>query len=146
VPKIYIVNRQKDLEITTERRKAIRAAVNYVLESEKKSCQELSFFFISDKAMCALHEEFFQDPSPTDCISFPMEEDTYLGDVFVCPKTAIRYANRHKKEVWHEVLLYVIHGTLHLLGYDDIEPKKRKIMRQKERIYISKYISKVSIT
>lgn len=139
MPKIHIINRQKDIKITSDQRKELREAVSFVLASEKKECDELSLFFISDKKMRAMHAEFFCDPSPTDCITFPMDDETYLGDVFVCPATAIRYARAHNKEYWHEVLLYVIHGCLHLLGYDDIEPAERKIMRQKERKYIRKY-------
>lgn len=82
--------------------------------------------------MCDLHQQFFNDPSPTDCISFPID-DKILGDIFVCPKTAIDYAARIKKDPYPETALYIIHGILHLLGFDDLEAPKRRIMRKKEK-------------
>jgi probable rRNA maturation factor len=140
MPKIHIINRQKDLAITKEKREFLLSILYFVLASEKSSCEELSLFFISDTAMRKMHLEFFDDPSPTDCISFPIEAEGYLGDVFICPKTAIEYAAAHKKGIFSEVLLYAVHGVLHLLGYDDITPVERKRMRQKERRYIPKSI------
>lgn len=99
---------------------------------------EVSIHFVTNRKLCKLHEEFFNDPSPTDCISFPIDGDgksdyRVLGEVFVCPKTAIEYAKKKQKDPYAETTLYVVHGLLHLLGYDDIHPKDRALMRRKER-------------
>ena len=56
-----------------------------------------------------------------------------LGEIFVCPKTAIEYAVQYKKNPYEEVTLYIVHGLLHLLGYDDIEKNARNLMRKAER-------------
>ena len=75
-----------------------------------------------------LHKEFFDDPSPTDCITFPVDSE-YLGDIFVCPRVAEEYC---PKEPYVETSLYIIHAILHLLGYDDIEDSTRKVMHKEQ--------------
>jgi probable rRNA maturation factor len=102
---------------------------------------EASIHFVDTKAICELHLKYFGDPSTTDCISFPMdasEEEGYriLGDVFVCPETAGEYVKIHGGDIYHEVTLYVVHGLLHLLGYDDIEEGEEALMRQEEAKYL----------
>lgn len=92
--------------------------------------------FVTKAKIGALHRTYFDDPSPTDCISFPMDtpsKEALLGEVFVCPAVAVEYAKEHGLDPKNEVLLYVIHGLLHLLGYDDCDPKSRKEMRRQEK-------------
>ena len=57
-------------------------------------------------------------------------DSSYLGDIFVCPAAALRY---DPKDPYKETLLYLVHGVLHLLGYDDIEPAAKRKMRKMER-------------
>jgi probable rRNA maturation factor len=127
--KIHIHNSQKDLPLSS---KGVRALVKAVLEQEKSRHSEVSIYFVSTHKICSLHEKFFDDPTTTDCISFPLDED-YLGEVFVCPKTAIDYAAPKKKDPFEETALYIIHGLLHCLGYDDLQPNLRRTMRKKEK-------------
>ena len=56
-----------------------------------------------------------------------------LGEIFVCPDTAIVYSKRHKLDVYCECTLYIIHGILHLLGFDDIEEDEIAKMRAAEK-------------
>jgi probable rRNA maturation factor len=133
--KIYISNKQKDLNISTT---SAKQAVELLLDYLHIRCDEISFHFVTTKKICQLHADFFDDPTTTDCITFPIDEtstDDYrvLGEVFICPKTAIDYCNSKKGEPHQETTLYLIHGLLHLIGYDDIEPLDRKKMRRKER-------------
>jgi probable rRNA maturation factor len=128
-PRIHLSNRQKDLKIYLP---AITKIVLSVLELEKIFCHEVSVYFVTEKEISALHARFFDDPSPTDCISFPIDGEV-LGDVFVCPQTAIHYANSHKLNRYEELALYIIHGLLHLIGYEDTEPAKKRCMRKKEK-------------
>jgi len=104
------------------------------------SCDEVSIFFVEKEEICSLHAKFFDDPSPTDCISFPIDSPndpsngyTVLGEVFVCPEVAIEYAkNAQNHSPKTEVSLYIIHGLLHLLGFDDQKEEERMIMRDEE--------------
>lgn len=101
----------------------------------------MSVNFVDVDTICSLHDEYFGDPSQTDCISFPLdgEEEEYrvLGEIFVCPKTAIEYAKEHDGDPYEELLLYIIHGLLHLIGLDDIEPEDREEMRRREQKHLN---------
>lgn len=115
-----------------------RAIVLQVLKEENQPCDEVSIYFVTTEEICLLHQQFFNDPSPTDCISFPIDESPstdyrMLGDIFVCPETAIDYASLHDTDPYEETTLYVVHGLLHLLGYDDIDEEQQALMRQAEK-------------
>lgn len=101
---------------------------------------EIALHFVSKSAISALHEKTFNDPSPTDCITFPLDppgsEETYhmLGEAFICPEVAMEYAAENGKDPFHELSLYVIHCFLHLVGYEDKTEKGIAKMRELESL------------
>lgn len=97
--------------------------------------EEVTVNFVDTPTISQLHADFFDDPTPTDCITFPIDDG--VGEIFVCPEVGIQYAKEHNLDVDEEVTLYVVHGILHLLGYDDIEEADRKEMREQEKRCIS---------
>jgi len=120
----------------------IAAIAKEVISFEGRSCDEVIFHFVGNKKMCRLHADFFDDPSPTDCMSFPLDADRssgyqILGEVFVCPQTAANYIAKNGGYLDEEITLYTVHGLLHLLGYDDLNDKDRLIMRKKEEEHMS---------
>lgn len=136
---IRIYNKQSSLKICARQ---VRKIIKAVIEEEGQSCEEVSVYFVDTPAICQLHEQFFQDPSPTDCLSLPMdqeEESPYrlLGEVFVCPATALEYAAQHGLDPYQETTLYIVHGLLHLMGYDDLTAKERKKMRGAEARHLA---------
>ena len=137
---ISVSNRQNALPLKSQKKK-IALIATCVVESEKRRCDELAIFLISEEQICKMHKKFFDDPTPTDCISFPIcdEEEAgynYLGDVFVCSETAKKYAEKHNTDPYRETTLYIVHGLLHLLGYDDMDPISKRCMRRKEKKYL----------
>ncbi len=103
--------------------------------------------FVSVSEICDLHDQFFQDPTPTDCITLPVDDlsddpETYcmLGDVFVCPKVAIEYASANGEDFYRETTLYVVHGILHLMGYDDMDEKECVRMRAAEERHMKNLV------
>lgn len=74
--------------------------------------------------MARVHADFLDDPTETDVITFP------YGEILVCPAVARDQALQRKLPVDREVLLYALHGILHLVGYDDVTPAKAKKMAQ----------------
>lgn len=113
-------------------RSAIRRLVQAVLEAEGSSHSEVAIYLVSAPKISALHEEFFSDPTPTDCLCFPIDHE-HLGEVFVCPEVAFAYAKKKKFNPREEVALYIVHSLLHCLGYDDLTPSDRRTMRKKEK-------------
>jgi len=108
------------------------------------SCDEISFYFVTEEQITKLHAEHFDDPTPTDCITFPIDT-SYLGDIFICPSVAVQYAKKKNLDPFQETLLYIVHGILHLLNFDDIEPKQRSSMRKKEKVCMS-HLNKLRIS
>lgn len=105
---------------------------------------EVSIHFVTKAKICLMHDIHFNDPSLTDCMSFPMDaadEPGYkiLGEVFVCPGVAFEYAREHNCSYNHEVDLYVVHGLLHLIGFDDINKEERKLMRLEEKRFLESF-------
>lgn len=126
--KVHIEDSQQDLPLS---QRSVRKLVGFFLKKYSPLAQEVGIHFVTKRKMCALHKKFFGDPSPTDTISFPIDQEV-LGDVFVCPHTALAYTAKEGGDPYLETSLYVVHGLLHLLGYDDLAPKERKKMRAEE--------------
>lgn len=136
---IYISNRQRALRISNSR---VRELVEAVIDFERWDTNEVSVHFVGKEEICALHAEYFDDPSQTDCISFPVDEDEnvhhhVLGEVIVCPQAAIDYVEANGGDVYQETSLYIVHGLLHLMGYDDIKDSDRSKMRKAEERHMN---------
>jgi len=82
---------------------------------------------VDDKEIARLHEQFLGIPGPTDVLSFP------TGEIVVSGDTARREAEVRGIQPIHELLLYVVHGALHLEGYRDKSVKDQSRMRAAER-------------
>lgn len=95
---------------------------------------ELSFAFLSDGELARLHADFLEDPTPTDVITFPGDpEMDFAGEICVSADRARAEAPRHGWSPAEELALYLVHGWLHLAGYDDIDEADRTAMRQAEQ-------------
>ncbi len=125
---IEISNRQRDLSISTA---SVRAFTRTLLDFQKIS-KRVSICLVTETKIKALHSQFFNNPTPTDCITFPLQGEI-LGEIIICPKTALLYAKEHGLDPYEETGLYLVHGILHLLGEDDLEPAAKRRMRQKEK-------------
>ena len=94
---------------------------------------ELSITFLTDPALAQLHADYLDDPTTTDVITFEGDESMgHAGDVCVSVDTALSYSKNHNISFAEELLRYVIHGWLHLAGFDDLEPRKKRRMRAAE--------------
>ena len=125
--KVIIKNFQKKIPINP---RSIRKTVlnTLSLEGIKKS-GGITICFTNDKQMRELNLMYRGQYNPTDVISFDISESNkeILADIVISTDTAIRNAKIFKTTHFYELYLYVIHGILHILGYDDknvIETKK----------------------
>ncbi|HEX5136954.1 MAG TPA: rRNA maturation RNase YbeY [Planctomycetota bacterium] len=101
---------------------ACRRAVGLVLPG-----RDVVVALVDDRAIARLHGRFLGDPTPTDVLSFPH------GEIVASGETARREAEARGIPPLHELLLYVVHGSLHLAGYRDGKAKDRARMRRAER-------------
>src|SRR4051812_26343813 len=85
--------------------------------------RELSVALVGDKRMAELHMQFMGLPGPTDVLTFPFEQDregrVLSGEVVVCVPEARRRSKAEGIPLQKELLLYALHGLLHLCGFDD---------------------------
>lgn len=94
---------------------------------------ELSLVFLTDAALAQLHADFLDDPTTTDVITFDGDATAGLaGEICVSADTARAYARQHDRDFATELTLYVVHGWLHLAGYDDLRPARKRRMRAAE--------------
>lgn len=100
---------------------------------------ELSIQLVDEDTMAAYHEKFMDEPGPTDVLSFPMDELRpgkegeepplgLLGDVVLCPIVAARQAGEQNRTPRQEMEYLLVHGILHLLGFDHDEPQGKAVM------------------
>lgn len=135
---VHVSNRQREVHFSVDSN-ILQGIVQAVLDSQGESASCIEIQFLSDRQTRRLHKQFFSDPSSTDCMSFPIDEVPdgsgyrHLGDVVVCPATALSCAKGKPSVFWEELSLYIVHGILHLLGYDDTTPMKRARMRRQEQ-------------
>ena len=94
---------------------------------------ELSLAFMTDAKLAKLHGDFLDDPTTTDVITFEGQpEFGVAGEICVSADTARAYSKSNDKDFSEELTLYVVHGWLHLAGYDDLQPAKKRKMRAAE--------------
>lgn len=101
---------------------------------------DLSVAIVDDPAIHRLNREYLDHDYPTDVLSFPLESNTESGklegEIIVSVDTA-KHAARELNARWEdELLLYVIHGALHLVGFDDHDPDLVSEMRAAEQQYM----------
>jgi probable rRNA maturation factor len=94
---------------------------------------ELSVAFLSDPALARLHGQFLGDPSATDVITFAGDGAAgTAGEICVSVDAAVRHAGRAGPRLSAEITLYLVHGWLHLAGYDDRGAVAKRSMRRAE--------------
>ena len=95
---------------------------------------ELSLAFLSDAELASIHANFLADPTPTDVITFLGEAAEGLaGEICVSVERAEMEAVARDELFARELTLYLVHGWLHLVGFDDMEDADRLLMREAER-------------
>lgn len=118
----------------------LRGVVTQVLREEGISTAELSVALVDDAAIHEVNRSYLGHDYPTDVISFVLsdtDDGSLDGELVVSVETAVREAPRHEWAASDEVLLYVVHGLLHLCGYDDLTDEARPRMRARERDYLA---------
>jgi rRNA maturation RNase YbeY len=125
---VYVTHRRRRLN----RVRAIRA-VRAALRAEKVRAGQVTVIGISDPVCRRMNRRFLGHDYPTDVISFPLGPAGVLeGEVYVNLDRAHVQARAYRVTPGHEATRLVIHGTLHLAGYDDRTPAKARRMRRRE--------------
>ena len=112
---IEVADRQSDLEVDHS---LLRRAVEEALKDA--GCgKSVSLALVDASEMKELNRSYTGRDELTDVLAFPMGDGDLLGDIAVCPAKAKMEGEARCCDPMNELLLYAVHGTLHLLGYDD---------------------------
>jgi probable rRNA maturation factor len=135
---IEIANDQSRVSVDESR---LRDAVGRILREEAIRSAEISLAVVDDATLQKLHHEYLDDDTPTDVMSFVLDRDAghLAGEVVASADTAVAAAEEFGWSADDELLLYIIHGTLHLVGYDDTTPEARSEMRERERRHLARF-------
>jgi len=135
---VEIVNEQTGVAVDQSQ---IATAARNVLAGEGIEQATISIAVVDAAMMHRLNRQFLNHDYPTDVLSFPLNgtRDAIEGDIAVCPEVAALAATEYGWQTNDELLLYVIHGVLHLVGYDDKSADAKHRMRERERHYLDSF-------
>jgi len=126
---VFVANEQ-DIPVDEARSSAL--ARHTLAEEEVDESAELSVLFVTESHIRQLNQRFAGNDYATDVLSFPMfedeEDESLLGDVVICPAVARGNAEKLGHDLSAELDTLLVHGTLHLLGYDHQGPDDKARM------------------
>ncbi len=128
-------------EVVPIDRGRMRAVARAVLDGENEPQAEISLAFVDNTTIHTLNKRYLQHDEPTDVLSFPLSDPgaaKMSGELVIGAEVALAQAQERGHDVQAELALYVIHGLLHLCGYDDHDEADARAMRERERHYLQK--------
>jgi probable rRNA maturation factor len=136
LPQIMVRNLQRTVPVTVGDLERFGAkALHACLRLRKREPTELTrlceifVWLVSDRRMASLHRQFLNQTGPTDVLTFQH------GEIFISVETARRHARVFGNSLARELRLYIVHGLLHLHGFDDRNSiDARKMERMQKRI------------
>lgn len=132
---VVLVNRQKQFRLP--RARMIRA-VEAALGAKRWS---ITLCFVTPRESRSINKQFLSHDYAADVVSFDMSEGRErAGELMICPWVAARNAKTHGVSMTEELCRYAVHGTLHLLGYDDHKPADREKMWRKQEAIVSRVL------
>jgi len=140
-----IINIYKNVQLPV-RKKYLLDVTFKIFRSLKFSSREVSFFFCDNKTIQNYNRIYLKKYSRTDVMAFadsskfPGYDKKYLGDIVISVEQAREQAKAMGHSVKKELVVLVVHGILHLLGYDDTKPLLRKKMFKKQETIVNKII------
>jgi len=158
---IYAADEQHDHEIDLER--WVDLARGSLTDEGVRGLAEVSLIFADEPTIADLNQQFMGHEGPTDVLSFPIDDEPeptgrvpdaggsgpgepplaeipqLIGDVVICPAVAARNALEHEVTFDDEVALLVVHGVLHLLGWDHVIDDEAERMEARERELLTRH-------
>jgi probable rRNA maturation factor len=135
---VVIANRQRKKKINARLLKQIMGGLFVELDISEA---ELGIHLVGAQEMAKVNWQFLRHEGSTDVITFGYENSEFRvqnsepelhGELFICVDDAVLQAKNFKTSWQAEVVRYVVHGVLHLLGHDDLKPDLRRKMKREE--------------
>ena len=122
-------------------RKQLRAFLQQFWQDYDGQPAEVEYNFVDRATIARLHRDFLDDPSETDIITFDLglaPDNRQVAAVTICPEVASLHAARYNVSLQEEINRLMLHGLLHLLGFNDKNARERRRMRYHERKLLRK--------
>ena len=135
---VLIINRQRTKKINT---RLLKQIVEELFAELEITSAELGIHLVGAKKMAQVNRQFLGHEGSTDVITFdhssansqlPSPNSPIYGELFICVDEAVAQAKEFGTDWSSEVVRYLVHGVLHLLGYDDLQPDLRRAMKREE--------------
>jgi len=148
---IVIANRQRTKRINA---RLLKQIVDALLAELAVTEAELGINLVAAREMTLVNETFLNHTGSTDVITFDHTEKRRAkgrkskelhGELFICIDDAIAQAKEFKTNWQSEIVRYVVHGVLHLLGYDDLKPQLRRRMKREENRLVRELSARFSL-
>lgn len=131
---VELANRSRFVRLNQAAVSALFSKVDALPLSKKAPLGVLSIAVVDNMEIASVHGAFFNDPTPTDVITIPGDGTVdNAGEIIISAERALELADRRRLDPLKEMALYLVHGWLHLAGYDDLSPTTRRQMRTMER-------------
>ncbi len=117
-----------------------------IIKSERKELGEVNIILTDNETMLSINQQYLNHDTYTDTITFPYSDidDEAFGDVYICLDMVKDNARTYKCRIQEELFRIMVHGTLHLCGYEDKKDESDKdIMFAKQEEYIKKHLSSI---
>jgi len=136
--KIHLVNKeliQEGLAL-----KKVEEVVKEIVSSEGKQLGEIGIIFERDEDLLKINKNFLQHNYFTDVITFDYNrKNKIMGDILISVDTVRRNAVKYNQDFMTEIIRVIIHGVLHLSGYEDKSDKDKQTVRAMEELYLCRY-------
>ncbi len=139
---VFITNEQDKIEIPADWEEKINRVVAICLREEQMPEEaEVDLLFVDNEAIREMNREYRDKDSATDVLSFPMyepdeeiddEDEILFGDIVISLERAQEQCEEYGHSLEREVMYLLVHGLLHLSGYDHMEEEEKKVMRAQE--------------
>ena len=122
-------------------KKEIHSLVGALCKELKFEIESIELNFVDQETILGINKEFLSHDFTTDIITFNYSDksNNLEGEIYISVDDALANSKKYKVSLENEITRLVIHGILHLLGYDDISVEDKKIMKKKEDFLVSKY-------
>lgn len=130
---------KEDTSYNLKQRKVLKNWIDSTIRNEKKSVGEINYIFTSDKYLLSVNKQYLSHNYFTDIITFNYcQENVINGDIFISIETVKNNSKRFGVTYLNELYRVMIHGILHLIGYDDQNEEQKAEMREKENFYLER--------
>ena len=117
----------------------LKSWITQVIQNEGRQLGELNYIFCSDSYLLSLNQQYLQHHSLTDILTFDQSDSPEIisADIYISIERIHENAANYEVSNHHELKRVMVHGVLHLMGYNDKTPEQRAEMRKKEEAYLS---------